>query len=260
VKRNARTVLIAGSLGLLALLALVAEGGQRNLTFLALSRALLAPGTPGVGALPGATLGDPADLFARGLLAAQAGDATTAGRDWAAAVQADEGYVGRVRDHAPTDAALATLAATRYPDDAEAAEWLGDALTATQPAAALTAYQRAVARQPDASLVWEKMGTLAAAQGQADLARTADRHACDLNPNRNGTCISAAHFAYVAGAWAECIQYYERAQYPEYSAQWVELIRAAQALGRPADAEHYLTLAQRRDPADYMHLLQTPTP
>jgi len=65
----------------------------------------------------------------------------------------------------------------------------------------------------------------------------------------------AARLTYAAGAWDRTIYYYVRGSMPASPGDWVLMIKAAQKLGRTADADAYLAQAQKANPADYNTLL-----
>jgi tetratricopeptide (TPR) repeat protein len=249
-------------IGLAAALVLLAgptlmQSAQRNFFSLAATR-LLVSGQPGIppGALLAAQARPAYMSYQLGLLADSRGYAAQAVTFWQQALTDDARYMLLVRIHAARNIALAELAVRTYPERALSWDWRGDATVEAKPAEALLDYLEAAQRDPSDNLVWEKIGPLAEAQGNFDLALTAYRRACDLEPIRNGSCLSGGRLAYRAGDWTTVITYYERGGYPESVAGWVELIRAAQHLGLTADAERYLQLAQAEAPADYTHLLQ----
>jgi hypothetical protein len=51
-----------------------------------------------------------------------------------------------------------------------------------------------------------------------------------------------------------------RGSYPEHAEDWVQLIQAAQNLGRTEDAQRFLAQAQQEIPTDYEQLLAQPAP
>ena len=191
--------------------------------------------------------------YGLGLLAEARGDGAAAEEHWAEALRADVQYMRLVQVKAGGSASLAEAAVAAYPEEATAWEWLGD--TESRPDAALEDYRRAVELNPRANLVWEKVASLARQQGNLVLSLEAARNACDLWPIRNGACHSAARLAFEAGDWETVIYYYERGFYPEHPEDWAEMIRAAQRLGREADAERLLAQAEQEYPADYGALL-----
>lgn len=238
--------LLALSIGLLA-------WGPRNLTQIALHRALLgnapSPLTTQLAQQP-----DAQAAYALGLLAQKQGQIAEAER-WYAQALSDGRYLALTRQQLPQSAALAQQATALHPAQATAWEWLGDVTVATDPAAALAHYQNAAQLSPLDNLIWEKVGQLAQQQNNPEIARNAYQHACDLNPVRNGACLSAAHLAYLVQDWALTIEYYERGGYPESVTGWVELIRAAQQLGQTTAAARYRAQAEQEYPADYAALL-----
>lgn len=186
-------------------------------------------------------------------LASQATGAGDVEAWWAWALASDERFVDLVHTWAPDSLPLARLAAETYPDSYHAWEWLGDA--SSDGGDVLDAYRRAVEMAPHANLVWEKVSARAGLLGDWELSAEAARHACELNPIRNGSCHHAARLAYADGDWEAVIHYFELGDDPEHPEDWARLIRAAQRLGLDIQAKAYLVQAQAESPADYAALL-----
>jgi hypothetical protein len=231
---------------------------RRNAHQLLAYHALLGPESSAENRIPTQLAAAPeaADAYALGLIAAQKGADLEAEQWWAQALRRDARYISQVRGQAPANAALAQLATEVDPTSALAWDWRGNTVVTTAPAQAVTFYQRALELDRLNQLGWEKLIGLAEGQGQRDLARAAAQHACDLNPQRNGSCLTAARWAFEAADWALCIEYNERGSYPENPLDWAKLIRAAQHLHQPEAAARYRQQAAQEYPADYDALLQ----
>jgi tetratricopeptide (TPR) repeat protein len=247
-------------LGLVMSLALLGpkgfEGVSRNIFYLQLSHTLAgAPISEDSLRLPETQENRPEVAYGLGLLAKRVGQDYLAERLWRQALYGDSRYVFLVRPHAGTSLPLAMTAVAAHPDLFAAWDWMGDAVSPADPALALQYYLKAVQLAPWANLVWEKIGALAEQQRDFRLALAASQRACDINPIRNGSCLRAARLAFAAGDWWATVYYYERGSYPESVEGWLQLIRAAQYLGRKEDAERYLRMAQSEYPADYERLL-----
>jgi tetratricopeptide (TPR) repeat protein len=205
----------------------------------------------------------PADAaYGRGWFAWQAGDIPAAESAWSLAMVGNEQYVPVMRSVAAHDRPLATLATTTYPHNAESWAWLAGIVAAEDQdySTATGLYERAAGLAPFDNLIWEQLAGVALAAGDPILSQASAERACDLVPIRNGSCHSAARLAYAKGDWATVIYYYERGDYPEHVEDWVQLMVAAQQLGRTADAQRYLSQAQLELPADYDELLKQVNP
>jgi tetratricopeptide (TPR) repeat protein len=190
-----------------------------------------------------------------GMLARKNGDIAGADSYFEKAMEGSVSMVPLVRDARPQDETLARLAYKLYPSIPDSPAWLADVLAKKQPEEALKLYREAAGLDPLNNLLWEQAGLLARSLGHNDIALDALGKACDLNPKRTSPCIFAARLSYAAGTWDRVIYYFVRGSMPGNSADWVLLIKAAQKLGRAADADAYLAQAHRAKPADYNTLL-----
>lgn len=198
--------------------------------------------------------------YGRGWFAWRAGDNPTAESAWALAIGNDVRYVSVIRSVVPHNIRLATLATLAYPQRSESWAWLAGIKAIEDPVTAEGLYQHATALAPFDNLLWEQLSGVSLAAGDSIVAQAAAERACDLVPVRNGSCHTAARLAQAQGDWATVIYYYERGDYPEHIEDWVQLIVAAQKLGRTADAQRYLSQAQQELPANYEQLLKQANP
>jgi tetratricopeptide (TPR) repeat protein len=190
-----------------------------------------------------------------GMLALKVGDIAGSDSYFEKAIEGNVSMVPLVRDARPQDETLARLAYKLYPSIPDSPAWLADVLAKTEPEEALMLYKEAVGLDPLNNLLWEQVGLVAQSLGHNDIALDALGKACDLNPQRTTPCIFAARLSYAAGNWDRVIYYFVRGSLPGTYADWVLMIKAAQKLGRTADANAYLVQAQEAIPADYNTLL-----
>jgi len=191
-----------------------------------------------------------------GMLALKNGDTGQANELFQSAIERDASMVPLVRWARPQDEALARLAYGLYPSIPDSPAWLAGALASKQPEEALKLYQEAAGLDPLNNVLLEQEGVLAQKLKHNDIAIDAYGKACAIAPSSFGPCIKAAELSYNAGLWAQVIRYYELAAMPKTAADWVLLIKAAQKLGRTADAATYLAQAKIAKPADYTKLLE----
>ena len=203
-----------------------------------------------------ALLPEPAAAYGLGLRAMQQGNFSEAENQWVHALAGDVHYLQLVRAVAPTSKLLAERAAQLHPAEPTAWTWLAELTEPHDALAALENYERAAQLDPANNLIWERIGVLANQAQKFNLAFDAAKHACDLNPKRNGSCHTAARLAYQFHEWQAVVDYFVRGSFPEHAEDWVLLIRAAEFLGRTEDAQRYLARAQDRNPAKYDVLLK----
>ena len=178
---------------------------------------------------------------------------------------ASAAYLPLVRAAEPQNESLADAAFSRYPGDARASAWAGDALFTSNPGKALLFYQQAVASDPQDNLSWRRIADLTD-QDQPHLAVEAARQACRLNPRAAGTCYQEARLAYRLGDWQRAVKAFgliHANNWALYAEDWAQYILALQYLGRTDEAARRFAEAQAAAPADYAALLQRyarPTP
>ncbi len=190
-----------------------------------------------------------------GMLALKNGDTAAADSYFEKAIEGSVSMVPLVRNARAQDETLARLAYKLYPSIPDSPAWLGDVLAKKQPEEALKLYMEAATLDRLNYLLWQQEGLLARSLGHNDIALDALGRACELNTRQRTTCGIAARLSYAAGAWDRVINYYVRGSMPGNAPDWVLMIKAAQKLGRTADAAAYLAQAQRANPADYNTLL-----
>jgi tetratricopeptide (TPR) repeat protein len=190
-----------------------------------------------------------------GMLALKNGDTGQANELFQSVMEENESMVPLVRWARPNDETLARFAYGLYPSIPDSPAWLAGILVAKQPEEALKLYLEAAALDPIDNLRWEQIGVLAQQLKHNDIALDAFGKACAIFPRRYGNCIKAAQLSYNAGSWEQVIQYFELGSMPRTPPDWVLLIKAAQKLGRSADADSYLAQAEAAAPADYTALL-----
>ncbi len=221
--------------------------------------AALAAVTPcGAHALPGRPAGVPAVLppatvawlqFTHARCAGNPADVAVALR---AAVQQSPARLAVLRATAPSDVALAQAAAARYPDQAGAYLWLGDAQYAAGDApAAIRAYVRGLALQPTDANSWLLLGELYQAQGASVAAVQAYDQACRYVDHGKNGCPNAGALhmqLHEYGAAAASYQAADHQTGPVFHAQQRAAALALLAGGHSAEAVPILqTLAQAGD-------------
>ncbi|HMA33564.1 MAG TPA: tetratricopeptide repeat protein [Chloroflexia bacterium] len=148
-----------------------------------------------------------------------------------------------VRVVAPTDSDLADFAARRYPDQAAAQFWLGDARAAhNDPPGAIAAYVRGLAIQPADAETWMALGHLYAAQGDEAATAKAYGQACYYVDHGKNGCLLAGQLDLKLGQYAPAAEAYRRVLQQLGTAPAYEqgLVTALLALGRTDEAIPYL--------------------
>ncbi|MDQ2805827.1 MAG: tetratricopeptide repeat protein [Chloroflexota bacterium] len=169
-----------------------------------------------------------------------------------AVVQQSPARLDVLRALAPAAVAVAQQAADRYPDQAAAQLWLGDAqLVAGTPPAAIRAYERGLALQPHDANSWLLLGELYVARGDTVAAAHAYDQACRYVDHGKNGCPRAGDLHMQLHEYVQSAAAYQTADQQTGTAFHAQARAAALALlaeGHTAEAVPILqALAQAGD-------------
>jgi tetratricopeptide (TPR) repeat protein len=179
------------------------------------------------------------------------GDALAARTASREAMEASPHYVPLVRGLAPDDLALATFAASLYPNDPQALFWLGDLLVEQEDADnAIIAYEQGLVADSQNGLIWVRLGRLYEDKGDWETAVQAYDQGCHyVDQGKNG-CPAAGRLYLEHQMYEQAADRFQQSlqQLPGYPASLRGLAEALLALGRNTDVQPYLkALAARGD-------------
>ena len=171
------------------------------------------------------------------------GDALAARTASREAMEASPHYVPLVRGLAPDDLALATFAASLYPNDPQALFWLGDLLVEQEDADnAINAYEQGLVADSQNGLIWVRLGRLYEDKGDWEAAVQAyDKGCYYVDQGKNG-CPAAGRLYLAHNQYELAAQRYQDSllQLPGYMPAKRGLVEALLALGRIDEALPYL--------------------
>lgn len=181
------------------------------------------------------------------------GDEAAARAAWRQLLAASSARLPAVRAAAPQDVTLAQLAAERYPEEAVAFFWLGEAQAAAgQAHEAIAAYERALVLDPADGVAWRMLGDLyqeSETAGWQTAARAYDEACFRWDRGKNG-CLRAGRLYLEQGRYGLAADRYRRSlqQLRGYTDSQRGLAEALLALGQAEEALPYLrALAEKGD-------------
>lgn len=154
---------------------------------------------------------------------------------------------------------LARFASDRYPNNAEAHFWLGEALTkADDKSGAIQAYEQGLELQPDAN-VWMELGSLYQSKDEYLQAVEAFDQACVLKDIQANGCSSAGELYLKLGNYELAAQRFQTS-INEISQTWLPsekgLVTALMALGRTQEAIPHLRILADNGSTEAQQTLQ----